>query len=71
MAEEEVQALVKDIDLKTGLVTAMTRDGRPLSFNVNDVQMLGISPKELVAGKTISVRHNYRGAVATVARWTK
>ena len=71
MAEEEVQALVQDIDLRTGLVTAKTRDGRSLSFNVNKVQMLGISPKELTAGKTISVRHNVRGAVASISRWSK
>ena len=71
MAEEEVQAIVQDINLTTGQVTAKTGDGRSLSFNINEVQLVDMNPKELVAGKTIGVRHTYRGAVATISRWSK
>ncbi|MDX1615226.1 MAG: hypothetical protein R3300_13010 [Candidatus Promineifilaceae bacterium] len=71
MAEEEVQALVHDVDLSTGTVTAVTRDGIKLSFNVDDVRLVDLSPKQLVKGKSIAVRHGLRRQVLSVADWSR
>lgn len=67
MAEEEVQALVNDVNLMTGQVSVVTKDGRKLAFNVKEVDLLGLSSKELVKGRQVGIRHNYRGAVALVS----
>ncbi len=71
MGEEEVQALVHDVDLMTGRATVVTKDGRKLTFNLPDVQLIGLSPKELVKGKTVALRHGLRSGVMSVSNWGK
>ena len=67
MAEEEVQALIEKYDARTGEASVKTRDGKVLTFNVGTVQMRGLTAKDIVSGKKITVRHAFRGGVLMVA----